>query len=211
MINDYQQEQAAVAEEVARRLGVKVKIIQADNDAITQSQQLLRAIQSPPQERPTAIAFEPVGTALERVAQAAAEAQIGWVVLNRDADYIPELRKVTSAPVFAISSDHVEVGRIQGRQIAALLPNGGIVLYIQGPSGSSAAEQRTAGMEEMRPEEHRDAQAERAVDRGKRVPNSFRVAAPRDLAHGHHRLGRGSGRLDGAERKESARRTNQWR
>ena len=39
--NDYQQEQAAAAEKAARRLGVDVKIIHADNDAVAQSQQLL--------------------------------------------------------------------------------------------------------------------------------------------------------------------------
>ena len=35
--NDYQQEQAAAAEKTARRLGVDVKIIQANNDALTKS------------------------------------------------------------------------------------------------------------------------------------------------------------------------------
>jgi ribose transport system substrate-binding protein len=39
------------------------------------------------------------------------------------------------------------VGRIQGRQFAALLPKGGSVLYIQGPSENSAAQDRTAGMQ----------------------------------------------------------------
>lgn len=32
--NDYQQEQATAAEETARRLGVEVQVIYADNDAI---------------------------------------------------------------------------------------------------------------------------------------------------------------------------------
>ena len=35
--NDYQQEQAVVAEKTARRLGVDVKIMHADNDALAQS------------------------------------------------------------------------------------------------------------------------------------------------------------------------------
>jgi ribose transport system substrate-binding protein len=54
-------------------------------------------------------------------------------------------------PVFTLSSDHVEIGRIQGRQCAALLPTGGSVLYIQGPSENSAAKERTLGMQEMKP------------------------------------------------------------
>jgi ABC-type sugar transport system substrate-binding protein len=39
--NDYQQEQAAAAEKAGRRLGVEVKIIHANNDALAQSEQLL--------------------------------------------------------------------------------------------------------------------------------------------------------------------------
>lgn len=149
--NDYQQEQAAAADATARKLAVQIRIIHADNDAIKQSQQLLEAIQSPVGSRPAAIVFEPVGTGLPKVAQAAAAAQIGWVVLNREVDYIPSIRNTARVPIFAISTDHVEVGRIQGRQMAALLPNGGIVLYIEGPSGSSAAQQRTDGMEMSKP------------------------------------------------------------
>jgi ribose transport system substrate-binding protein len=53
--------------------------------------------------------------------------------------------------VFTVSSDHVEIGRIQGRQCAALLPTGGSVLYIQGPSENSAAKERTLGMQEAKP------------------------------------------------------------
>src|SRR5260370_4751050 len=124
--NDYQIEQAQSAELMARKLGVEIQIIYADNDAITQSTQVLKAIQSAENQRPHAIVFEPVGgTALPQVARAAASAGIGWSVLNRDASYIPELRKSSSAPVFAVSSDHLEIGRIHGRQFAALLPHGG--------------------------------------------------------------------------------------
>ncbi len=150
--NDYQIEQAQSAEQEANKLGVTAEIVYADNDAINQSTQILRAIQAEPEDRPSAIVFEPVGgTALPQVARAAASAGIGWAVLNRDANYIEELRKTSSAPIFAISSDHVEIGRIQGRQFAALLPRGGAVLYIQGPSENSAAKERTLGMQEAKP------------------------------------------------------------
>jgi ribose transport system substrate-binding protein len=150
--NDYQQEQAVSAEQTARRLGVDVELVYAENDAITQSQQLLKVIQSVSGPRFDAIIFEPVGgTALPQVARAAAAAGIGWVVVNRDADYISELRKSYRVPLFSLTSDHEEIGRIQGRQFAALLPNGGSVLYIQGPSESLAAKQRTSGMYETKP------------------------------------------------------------
>jgi ABC-type sugar transport system substrate-binding protein len=150
--NDYQIEQAQSAEQAAKRLGVSAEIVYADNDAINQSTQILKAIQSAREERPDAIVFEPVGaTALPQVARAAATTGIGWAVLNREASYIGELRKASKAPIFAVSSDHVEIGRIQGRQFAALLPKGGAVLYIQGPSENSAAKERTAGMQESKP------------------------------------------------------------
>ena len=149
--NDYQIEQAQSAEQAAKRLDVALEIIFAGNDAITQSTQILKAVQAPAESRPEAIVFEPVGsTALPQVARAAAAAGIGWAVLNQDAGYIEELRKTSHAPMFAVSSDHLEIGRIQGRQLEALLPKGGSVLYIQGPSDNSAAKERTQGMLETK-------------------------------------------------------------
>jgi ribose transport system substrate-binding protein len=150
--NDYQIEQAQSAEQMARKLGVEIQIVYADNDAITQSTQILKAIQSDENQRPNAVVFEPVGgTALPQVARAAASAGVGWAVLNRDANYIPELRKSSSAPFFGVTSDHLEIGRIQGRQFAALLPHGGAILYIQGPAENSAAKERAVGMQETKP------------------------------------------------------------
>src|SRR5579863_3148433 len=104
--NDYQIEQAAAAEQAAKRMGVEVQIIHADNDSVTQSQQLLKIIQSRG-ALPDGIMFEPVGgTALPQVARAAGIAGIGWVVLNRDVEYIPELRKAFRVPAFSVTSDH---------------------------------------------------------------------------------------------------------
>jgi len=150
--NDYQMEQAAAAQEAATRLNVELEIIYAENDAILQSQQLLKIIQSNSGAHPDGIIFEPVGgTAFPQVAKAAAMAGIGWVVLNREVDYVPELRRNYKVPIFAVSSDHEEIGRLQGKQLAALLPNGGSVLLIQGPSENLAAKQRTTGMYETKP------------------------------------------------------------
>lgn len=151
--NDYQIEQAVTAEEAARKRGVQLQIIYADNDAINQSQQLLKIIQAGAEGKPDAIVFEPAGsTGLPQVAKAAASAGIGWVILNREVDYITTLRATSKVPVFCITSDHKEIGRIQGAQIAALVPRGGSILYIQGPAGSDAAQQRTDGMQQRKPE-----------------------------------------------------------
>jgi len=150
--NDYQIEQANSADQMARKLGVEIQIAYADNDAITQSTQILKVIQADESQRPDAVVFEPVGgTALPQVARAAVSADIGWAVLNRDASYISELRRSSSVPIFGLSSDHLEIGRIQGRQFAALLPQGGSIIYIQGPAENSAAKERTSGMQESKP------------------------------------------------------------
>ncbi len=150
--NDYQQEQAAAAEKAARRLGVDVKIIHANNDALLQSQQLLQYVQGSAPVKPDAILFEPAGgTAFPQVARAAAAAGIGWIVLNFDVDYILDIRRQYKVPMCAITSDHEEIGKIQGLQFAALLPNGGPVLYIEGPNNSLAAKQRSVGMNRSKP------------------------------------------------------------
>jgi ribose transport system substrate-binding protein len=146
--NDYQLEQAAAAQEAARRLGVDLEILYAENDAITQSTQILKAVQASPELRPDAIVFEPVGgTSLPQVARTAVAAGISWAVLNREAEYLTELRKTSRIPIFSISSDHTVIGKIQAQQFAALLPRGGSILYIQGPSENSAAKDRTTGMQ----------------------------------------------------------------
>jgi len=150
--NDYQIEQAGAAEQAARKHGVELQLLYANNDAINQSTQILNVVQAAEDERPNAIVFEPVGgTALPQVARAAVDAGIAWVVLNREATYVADLRRLNKAPVFVVTVDHVEIGRIQARQCAALLPTGGSVLYVQGPSENSATKDRVKGMLELKP------------------------------------------------------------
>jgi len=149
--NDYQLEQAAAAETTAHQLGINTRVIYAGGDSIEQSQQLLNVIQSRTAPLPTAMVVEPAGsTALPKVAEAAARAGIGWVLLNHDAAYLSGLRNSYTVPICAVSADHTAIGRLQGRQLAALLPRGGTILYIQGPSSSSAASQRLSGIYQIK-------------------------------------------------------------
>jgi ribose transport system substrate-binding protein len=150
--NDFQVEQAISAEQAGLKSGINLEISYADNDTVNQSTQILKALQRPHESRPNGIVIEPVGgDALPRVARAARDAGVGWAVLNRVPSYISELRRGATAPVFTISSNHVEIGHIQGRQFEALLPDGGWILYVEGPSHSSSAQQRTSGMLETKP------------------------------------------------------------
>jgi ABC-type sugar transport system substrate-binding protein len=147
--NDYQAEQAAAAISGAARLGVKLQVIYADNDAVNQTQQIVKVIQDPVQ-RPTAILVEPVGTGMIQVAKAAVAAGIGWGVLNREPEYLTELRRDRRAPTFCVTVDQEEVGRIQGKQMAALVRDGN-VLYVEGPSSSSVVVLRSKGMRATKP------------------------------------------------------------
>lgn len=150
--NKYLRAQSAVAEATAKQLGINLTLINAKSDAVLQGQQLLEIIQGRSNLLPDGFIVEPVtAMGLPRVAEAAVRAGAGWVVSNAQVDYLPELRKTGKVPAFAISQDHHEIGRIQGRQFAALLPRGGSVLYLRGPASNSLATQRAEGMESVLP------------------------------------------------------------
>jgi len=152
--NDYQAEQAASATEAAASLGAKIQIIYADNDAVNQTQQLAKIIQDPIQ-RPAAILVEPVGTGMPQIAKAAVAAGVGWGILSRQEAYICELRRgnqgrENQVPVFSVATDQEELGRIQGKQLAALAAEGNI-LYIEGPSSNSVSGLRRKGLLHTKP------------------------------------------------------------
>ena len=148
----YLREQTTAAKAMAQRLGVELQVISAEMDAVHQGQQLLKFVQAANGSRPDGIMLEPVSAqGLPRVAEAAVAAGIGWVVSNAQVDYLPALRKTAKTPVFLVSQDHVEIGRIQGRQAGALLPEGGAILYLRGPGMSLIASRRNEGLESGKP------------------------------------------------------------
>ncbi|HET7108948.1 MAG TPA: substrate-binding domain-containing protein [Candidatus Acidoferrum sp.] len=150
--NAYQHEQAVAAKSAAAKLGIDLTLLNANDDSITQSQQLLEIIQSGSDAPPDALLVEPVtSSGLRRVAEAAVAQNIGWVISNSDVDYITHLRKSSRAPIFIVTQGQFEIGRLQGKQLASLLPEGGSALYLAGPSMSSVASQRFEGMESARP------------------------------------------------------------
>jgi ribose transport system substrate-binding protein len=150
--NAYQHQQSIAAKTAGERLGLDLQVIDAKDDSITQSQQLLEFIQSRPEARPDAFLVEPVtAKGLPRVAEEAVSAGIAWVISNSDVEYVNELRRKTKVPVFTVTQGQHEIGKIQGKQMTALLPQGGSVLFIAGPSMSSVAVQRQEGMETVRP------------------------------------------------------------
>jgi ABC-type sugar transport system substrate-binding protein len=150
--NDYQAEQVISAQAAANRLGIHLQVINTEHDPIVQAEQVLKLLQSGAGVRPDGILFEPVGTPLAQPAKVAASSGVGWVVLNREfVDYLPGLRQEYRTPMFSVTTSHTDVGRIQAEQIARLLPKGGAVLYIQGPSDNDASKRRSAGMQAAKP------------------------------------------------------------
>jgi ribose transport system substrate-binding protein len=147
----YLRAQIDAAQAVAGRLNVDLEIMSAQMDSVTQGQQLLDLVYSPT-SRPDGIIVEPVrAEGLPRVAEAAVAAGIAWVLSNAHVDYISTLRGKSKVPVFQISQDHMEVGQLQGKQIGAILPKGGSVLYLRGPQMSWWATKRFEGMESTKP------------------------------------------------------------
>ncbi len=150
--NDYQAEQASAAAEEANRLGAELQVLFAENDAIKQSTQVLDVIQARG-VKTDAILVEPASrTGFPKAARAAVKSGMAWVVLNSEAEYLSELRSGANVPVFSVSADNQQIGRLQGHQLGALFPRGGCVLYVQGPSSSSVVAPRMAGLLETKPE-----------------------------------------------------------
>lgn len=149
--NNYLLEQEMAVKEAAQRHGVDLRLVNANSDAIAQSQQLLEIIQAG-SGRPDGMLVEPVNNAgLPRVAEAAVAAGIAWVISNARVDYLEKLRQDAKVPVFTVTQDHAEIGRTQGRQCGALLPRGGSVLYLRGPATNFLAAQRMEGLESVMP------------------------------------------------------------
>jgi len=148
--NEYQLAQASAAQSAAGKLGVNLQIVYAGNDAVQQTQQILRFIQDSG-KKPDAILAEPVGTGMPQIAKAAVAAGIAWGILNSDVDYIGDLRRAASVPIFSIVSDHEAIGKIQGQQIAALMGDAGCLLYVEGPAVRDVARIRSKGMMSTKP------------------------------------------------------------
>jgi diguanylate cyclase (GGDEF)-like protein len=135
----------------AARYGFPVRVFGADNDSQKQVAQIHECLREPPARRPTVVMVSPVREVnLRAVAYEAARLGVGWVVLTRWWDYVNNLHaEFPDPPIFAAVTDQKEIGRIQGAQLKALLPDGGELVYIQGPLGTSSAARRFAGVQEV--------------------------------------------------------------
>ena len=135
----------------AYRHGFAVRSFWAENDSQKQSKQIQACLAEREDLRPNVVMVSPVReVALSSTAYAAAGLGIGWVFLLGWSSYVADLHKEFSKlPIFAVTVDQHEIGRIQGQQFKALLPRGGKLVYIRGPLGTSYAMRRFAGVQEI--------------------------------------------------------------
>jgi len=148
--NHYQKLLESDATAAAERNGFELALSFCSLSVARQVEQLRSKIQESAEHRPRAIIVMPAqeGT-LRDEARLAARAGIAWVVLNRRGAFLESLpSEFPALPIFAVSPDDFEIGRIQGQQLRASLSRGARALLVRGGSGTSTAVDREAGLRE---------------------------------------------------------------
>jgi len=133
----------------AKAAGAALDVFFAEGESRAQRDQMFAYLREG--ESPTAVVVEPVeDTGLRFVAQEALRKGSAWVMLNRTPSWVADLGQEMKGVAFCVTADQKGIGRVQGDQYRALLPNGGTVLYVAGPSLADSAQERLAGMEETK-------------------------------------------------------------
>lgn len=146
--NAYFQLVAQDAQSSATQMGVTLDVHLADH-VVHQIQQIYSRLHAPAGERPGAVLVMPLhDDSLNRVMIDAAGLGVHWICVNRAAGNVEGLRhQFPDVAVTTITPDHEASGRIQARQILALLPIGGRVLYVRGSANNASTRERQSGFE----------------------------------------------------------------
>ncbi len=138
------------AEAAARLAGLEIETL-FTGESLADHLGALRRLIVAPERRPIALLVMAVRDhGLDKVVREAAAAGVHFVFLNAvEDDLDPIRREFPAVSISTVCPDEVETGRVQGRQMRALVPAGRRVLYIQGSPRSLASRQRTAGMQEV--------------------------------------------------------------
>ncbi len=147
---EFQRLQAEDARAAGARTGLDVEVVWAENNPVAQLQQIFRAVNAPVESRPSAVVVEPAALAgLDGAGRAAAAAGVGWVLLGDRPTALEPLQKEFPGKLIAcVGTDNEGIGRLQARLFRALLPAGGTMVYVEGPSFSAAAIHRRKLMQE---------------------------------------------------------------
>ena len=150
LMNDgeYQQLISQDCMEAADRRSMAIEVFSGDGDGLRQAEQIDSCLSRVPDTRPSALLVYPVReSALLASAHHAARLGVGFVLLGRWSGYLGDLRgEYPTLPIFSVAADQAEIGRIQGRQLRAMLPHGGEIVCIRGPLGISSATRRFEGL-----------------------------------------------------------------
>ena len=144
-VNHFQQLQEATAIAEGRRLGFDLEVTLAP--AFDQPRVLVKRLLDRAAPAVDAVVTEPGNTATLNLMLNELRGKTGLIVLSAWAPTI-ELAAATwgaGLPMGTVSTNHRQVGEIQGRQVNAFLPRGGRMLYVA-PLHSSAAQERLEGL-----------------------------------------------------------------
>jgi ribose transport system substrate-binding protein len=145
-VNHFQllQEDTALSEGPRLQLDVEV----AFAPGFDQLRVLKRRLVAPDTPPVDAVVTEPASTSTMDLMLRELKGKTGLVILSAWGPSIEQNATSWGAglPLGNVSTDHTKVGEIQGRQINALLAEGGRLLCIAGPARASAAQQRLEGM-----------------------------------------------------------------
>jgi ABC-type sugar transport system substrate-binding protein len=148
----YQVLQQEVAREEARRAGLAAEVVLAPGfDHLRVVRKRLLDGAAP---RVDAVVVEPSNVATMGLLIKELKGRTGLVFVNAWSDEIERAAADWGAglPFGAVTLDHAAIGRIQARQVRALLPGGGHVLCVTGPLRSTAAADRLAGLKQDLPD-----------------------------------------------------------
>jgi hypothetical protein len=141
----------------AERLGMQMEVFDAQNNAIKQAKDLVSFAFAKTSGR-ECVFVVPEGDASYageidhdptlQQARRLLKKGIGYVLMNHGREeIIATLRtEFPTLPVGIVAVDDAEFGRVQGRQVRALLPNGGIMLCVLGNPFDSASRDRSRAL-----------------------------------------------------------------
>ena len=144
----YQVLQQDAAREEARRAGVTAEIVLAPGfDHLRVVRRRLSDASAAPVD---AVVIEPSNVSTMGLVIKELKGRTGLVFVNAWSEEVEAEARTWGAglPFGTVTLDHAAIGRIQAKQVHALLPQGGHVLCVTGPLRSSAAADRLAGFKE---------------------------------------------------------------
>jgi ABC-type sugar transport system substrate-binding protein len=144
--NEFQQMLKADAEGVCRKAGLGLTVHFTGYDASAQVREIRAALARSP-HADACLVMGARDRGLGAYVRQAAREGIAWFFLNGVEDDLGAIRgEHPAAAIAVVTADERETGRIQGRQLRALIPHGRLVLYVQGGTQSLVARERTAGV-----------------------------------------------------------------